>query len=140
VRLVLGLDLAAEQRDVLRSVRRNFPPDSRKEYHKDAPDLSVKSLTERESSIPTHFSEPQVHYVGSLVRLLTVGAISRTACLRIENGLGSMTKNLNPSGKRVSVYNRERLVALLRETADAAVELCGVWDADFDFTTRPAIS
>jgi hypothetical protein len=35
--------------------------------------------------------------------------------------------------------NLEQLAALLRETGDRAVELYGVWDGNFDFTTPPAI-
>jgi hypothetical protein len=34
-------------------------------------------------------------------------------------------------------YNRESLVALLRKTCEPTVELYGVWDGDFDFTTPP---
>jgi len=40
-------------------------PIPRKEWRKDAPDLWVQSLTERESPIATHFSKPQVQYIGS---------------------------------------------------------------------------
>lgn len=36
-------------------------------------------------------------------------------------------------------YNREGLVALLRETCDPFVELYGIWDGDFDFAVAPAI-
>jgi hypothetical protein len=39
-----------------------IPP---KKWRKEAPDLSVKSLTERESPIATHFSKPLVQYIGS---------------------------------------------------------------------------
>ena len=40
-------------------------PIPRREWRKDAPDLSVKSLTERESPIAAHFSKPQIQYIGS---------------------------------------------------------------------------
>jgi hypothetical protein len=57
----------------------------------------------------------------------------------MEHGLGSTTMILNPKGMQVSVTTVTRLVALLRETGEPAVELYGVWDGDFDFTTPPAI-
>jgi hypothetical protein len=40
-------------------------PIPRREWRKDAPDLSMKSLTGRESPIAAHFSKPEVQYVGS---------------------------------------------------------------------------
>jgi hypothetical protein len=36
-------------------------------------------------------------------------------------------------------YNREGLVDLLRGTGEETVELYGVWDGDFDFTTPPVV-
>jgi len=40
-------------------------PMPRKEWRNEAPDLSVKTLTERESPITAHFSKPEVQYIGS---------------------------------------------------------------------------
>jgi hypothetical protein len=36
-------------------------------------------------------------------------------------------------------YNRENLVALLRESGEPTVELYRVWDGNFDFSTPPLI-
>jgi len=40
--------------------------------------------------------------------------------------------------KATEQYNRESLVALLRQTGESVVELFGVWDGDFNFKTPPA--
>lgn len=34
-------------------------------------------------------------------------------------------------------YNREQLVAVLRQTGEPTIELYGVWDGDFDFSAPP---
>ena len=111
-------------------------PIPRKEWHKDAPDLSVKSLTERESPIAAHFSKPQVQYIGST---------SDCGCdfphVMFQNGGWPWLDDDEPEPEREATdrYNREQLVALLRETRESAIELYGVWDGDFDFTTPPTI-
>jgi hypothetical protein len=45
---------------------------------------------------------------------------------------------LDRDTKATEQYNREGLVALLRQTGESVVELYGVWDGDFDFRTPPA--
>jgi len=40
--------------------------------------------------------------------------------------------------KASELRNREGLVRLLRQTGESSVELYGVWDGDFDFSTPPA--
>ena len=45
-----------------------------KEWRNDAPDLSVKALTERETPITAHFSKPDVQ---NIARHPIAGAISR---------------------------------------------------------------
>ncbi|HEX7286419.1 MAG TPA: hypothetical protein VF532_09560 [Candidatus Angelobacter sp.] len=98
--------------------------------------MSVKSLTERESPIAAHFSKPQVQYIGST---------SDCGCdfphVMFQNGAWPWFDDDKPEPERDASerYNRERLVALLRETREPSVELYGVWDGDFDFTTPPAI-
>jgi hypothetical protein len=109
---------------------------ARREWRKDAPDVSVKSLTERESPIAAHFSKPQVQYIGST---------SECGCdfphVMFQNGALPWFDDDEPEPERDKSerYNRERLVALLRETREPAVELYGVWDGDFEFSTPPAI-
>ena len=41
--------------------------------------------------------------------------------------------------KTTEQRNREGLVTLLRQAGESVVELYGVWDGDFDFTTPPAV-
>lgn len=111
-------------------------PIARKEWCKDAPDLSVKSLTERESPIAAHFSKPQIQYIGST---------SDCGCdfphVMFQSGGWPWFDDDEPEPEREAsdLYNRERLVALLRETGEPSVELYGVWDGNFEFTTQPAI-
>ena len=45
---------------------------------------------------------------------------------------------LDRQRKAIEQRNREGLVTLLRQTGEPAVELYGIWDGNFDFTTPPA--
>ncbi|SRR5579871_708287 len=119
-------------------------PIPRKQWHKDAPDLSVKALTDRESPITTHFSKPEVQYIGST---------SDCGCdfphVMFQNGEWPWFEDKNEDDlelpdedrqtKATEQHNREGLVMLLRQTGESSVELYGVWDGDFDFTTPPAV-
>jgi hypothetical protein len=111
----------------------------RKEWRKDAPDLSVKSLTEREGPITAHFSKPQVQCIGST---------SDCGCdfphAMFQNGEWPWFEDenedeLDRQSKATEQHNRESLVTLLRQTGESSVELYGVWDGDFDFRTPPAV-
>ncbi len=113
-------------------------PIPRREWRNDAPDLSVKSLTKRESPIAAHFSKPEVQYVGST---------SDCGCdfphVMFQNGDWPWFEyedegELDREVKATEQYNREGLVALLRQTGESTVELYGVWDGNFDFRTAPA--
>jgi len=109
----------------------------RKEWRNDAPDLSVKGLTERESPITTHFTKPEVQYIGST---------SDCGCdfphVMLQNGdwpwFEDEDDELDRRRNATEQHNREGLVALLRQTGEPVVELYGVWDGDFDFRTPPA--
>lgn len=110
-------------------------PIPRKERRTDAIDVSVEPLTERESPISTHFSKRQVQYIGS-----TSGCGCDFPHVMFQNGEWPWLDEAGDSVRQATDrYNRERLVALLRETGDPAVELYGVWDGDFDFRTPPTI-
>jgi hypothetical protein len=109
----------------------------RKEWRNDVPDLSVKTLTERESPITAHFSKPQVQYIGST---------SDCGCdfphVMFQNGDWPWFEDadddeLDHQRKATEQRNREGLVTLLRQTCESSVELYGVWD--FDFGTPPAV-
>lgn len=106
-------------------------PVLRKEWRNDAPDLSVKALTERESSITTHFNRPEVQYIGS-----TSGCGCDFPHVMFQNGgwpwVGDETEDeLDRQRKATEQHNRKGLVTLLRQTGESSVELYGVWDGDF---------
>jgi hypothetical protein len=93
-------------------------PMSRKEWRKDAPELSVKALTERESPITAHFSKPEVQYVGST---------SDCGCdfphVTLQNGEWPWFEEkdddeLDRQQKETDQRNREAFVTLLRCTGD----------------------
>jgi len=111
---------------------------SGKEWREDAPDLSVTSLNERETPIAAHFSKPLVQCIGS-----TAGCGCDFPHVMSQNGEWPWFDDDEPEPEPELAerdrYNRARLVALLRETGEETVELYGVWDGDFDFTTPPAI-
>jgi len=109
---------------------------ARKEWRNDAPDFSVKALTEQESPITAHFSKQEVQYIGST---------SQCGCdfphVMFQNGEWPWFEDededeLDRQRKATEQYNREGLVALIRQTGEPVVELYGVWDGDF--RTPPA--
>jgi len=104
-------------------------PLRRREWNKDAPDLSVQSLTERDTEIRKHFNTPEVQYIGS-----TSGCGCDFPHVILQNGEWPFSQDprVNDSARDASDRrNREALVALLREDAAPAVELYGIWDGDF---------
>jgi len=108
-------------------------PIPRKEWRDNTPDLSVQPLSERENAVAAHFNEPQVQYIGST---------SQCGCdfphVMFQNGGWPWFDDDEVDVEREASdrYNREGLVALLRQTGEATVELYGVWDGNF---TPPAI-
>src|SRR5262249_20071962 len=83
-----------------------------KDWSDEAPDLSVKPLTERESAISAHFSKPHVQYIGST---------SQCGCdfphAMYQNGgwpwfEDDEENELDRQSKASEQHNRERLVAL----------------------------
>lgn len=114
-------------------------PMPRKEWCQDAPDLSVKTLDERESPITAHFGKPEVQCIGST---------SDCGCdfphVMFQNGDWPWWENededeVDRQRKAIEQRNREGLVALLRQSREPNVELYGVWDGNFDFRTPPAV-
>src|SRR6267378_2427163 len=108
-------------------------PMPRKEWRDDAPDLSVKALTERESPITAHFTKREVQYIGST---------SSCGCdfphVTLQNGEWPWFDEgeHDPEREATERYNREGLVTLLRATREPTVELYGVWG---DFSAPPVI-
>lgn len=112
-------------------------PLPRNKSRNDAPELSVKELTERESPITAHFSKPQVQYIGS-----TSGCGCDFPHVMFQNGDWPWFEDENEADpdrqtKATEQHNREGLVTMLRKTGEASIELYGVWDGNFDFSTPP---
>lgn len=111
-------------------------PIPRKEWLEEAPDVTAVSLSEREHPITAHFSKPEIQYVTS-----TAGCGCDFPYITFQNGewVWFDTDDRENEAESTERRNRERLVALLRETKESTVELYGVWDGAFDFSTPPAI-
>jgi hypothetical protein len=102
-------------------------PLPRRQWQKDAPALSVVTLTVRDVPIKAHFSKPEVQYIGS-----TSGCGCDFPNLYLQNGEWPRFEVENDAESDArDRYNRESLVALLRKSGEKAVELYGVWDRDF---------
>ncbi|HZV86930.1 MAG TPA: hypothetical protein VFF95_05240 [Candidatus Binatus sp.] len=108
-------------------------PIPRRTFNKDAPDLSVESLTERDAWVKQYFSKPEVQYIGST---------SSCGCdfphAMLQNGQwpeidASMDDEKDEYDVARDISNRqncEALATLLRMTGDKSVELFGFWDGD----------
>lgn len=104
-------------------------PLPRKAWWSDAPDLSVSSLTERESPIKAHFSKPEVQYIGS-----TSGCGCDFPHAIFQSGGWPWFDDDDEDDAEQEAsdkYNREALAALLQASGERTVELYGVWDGDF---------
>lgn len=108
-------------------------PLPRKTWDKEMPDLSVESLTDRDRLIKTHFTKPEVQYVGS-----TSGCGCDFPHLSFQNGEWPIYEDDedDPEGDAKDRDNRERLVRLLSKTGEDVIELYGVWDGDFAKTPK----
>lgn len=111
-------------------------PLPRKEWRNEAPDISVKSLDEREEPIRMHFSKPEVQYIGS-----TSDCGCDFGSVMFQNGEWPWWDDgeIDPEQEKRERHSRERLVETLRNAGEPTVELYGVWDGGFDFQTPPRI-
>jgi hypothetical protein len=109
-------------------------PLPRRKFNKDAADLPVESLSERDAAVRQHFNTPEVQYVGSSSgcgcdfphAMFQNGGWPEIEFYRYaEKGEESIAREM------VHRQNCEALVALLRGTGDKVVELYGVWDGAF---------
>jgi hypothetical protein len=104
-------------------------PLPRRTWNKQAPDLSIASLTDRDVAIKAHFSKPEVQHIGS-----TSGCSCDFPFVMLQKGQWPFfeeLENKDPKQAATDRYNRESLVALLRASGGETVELYGVWDGDF---------
>jgi hypothetical protein len=102
-------------------------PLRRKEWTKEAPDISVESLTERDRAAGQYFSLREVQYIGS-----TSGCGCDFPHVMFQNGEWPVfDQEKDPEWQASDRKNREALVSLLRSTNDRTIELYGVWNGDF---------
>ena len=111
-------------------------PIPRKQWREEGPDISVTSINERESPIAAHFSKPEVQEIGS-----TSGCGCDFPSVMFQNGEWPWWDDdeVDLEKEASDRYNREGLVALLKQAGETTVELYGVWDGNFDFATPPVI-
>lgn len=106
-------------------------------WNKDAPDLCVESLTERDAAIKRYFSNPEVQYIGS-----TAGCGCDFPHVELQNGQWPTFEDnekdeLDIARDTSDRRNRDALVSLLRTTGDKMVELFGVWDGGNEPFAKP---
>src|SRR5438552_455379 len=102
-------------------------PLPRKKWTKEAPDICVESLTERDETAKQYFSLPEVQYIGS-----TSGCGCDFPHVMFQNGdwpifEGEKDLEWQASDRK----NREGLLSVLRSTNEKTIELYGVWNGDF---------
>ena len=100
-------------------------PLPRRKWVKDAPDVAVEPLTERESPIRAHFTLPEVQYIGS-----TSGCGCDFSYVMLQNGEWPVSED-DQEDAESHLQNRQALVSLLRAAKEKIVELYGIWDGDF---------
>ena len=97
-------------------------------WNKDAPDLFVQALSERDAKIKDHFTKSEVQYIGS-----TSGCGCDFPHVSLQNGSWPVFDDdeEDPEWEAKDKYNRESLVTLIRKLGEESIELYGVWDGDF---------
>jgi len=98
-------------------------------WNKEAPGLSVESLTERNAAIRQYFSNPEVQYIGS-----TSGCGCDFPNVMLQNGewprveTEEAKKDEWDKAQDISdQHNRDLLVSFLRANGTNMVELYGFW-------------
>jgi hypothetical protein len=109
-------------------------PLPRTEVDKNAGNLHVESLTERDAGIKQHFTRPEVQYVGSTSNCgcdFPHAMVQSGGWPEIEFHETAEKDELDFARDRVHRQNCEALVSLLRTTGETLLELYGVWDCEF---------
>jgi hypothetical protein len=109
-------------------------PLARKEWRKDAPDLSIESLTDRNAPVKGRFSNPEIQYIGS-----TSGCGCDFPHVILQNGeWPTYDLDLDADANKLASdrLNRSALVNLLRKSGEKTIELYGLWDGDFVDTPK----
>jgi len=108
-------------------------------WNKDAPNVNVESLTEREEPIRQYFSNPEVQYVGS-----TSGCGCDFPNVMLQNGAWptldieeAEKDDLDKARDASDRHNRELLARLLRASGGRMIELYGLWHDDSEAIAKP---
>ena len=98
----------------------------RREWQKDAPDISVAPLNEHHALIKAHFKSPEVQQIGS-----ASGCGCDFPHVLLQNAEWPIFDY--DDTERVATFgqNRNALAALLRTTGERTIELYGLWWGNF---------
>ena len=101
-------------------------PIPRQEWKKDAPDISVESLTDHDSAIKAHFRSTQVQRIGS-----TAGCGCDFPHVLLQGG--EWPSFDFDDAERVAIFgqNRRALASLLQNTGETKLEIYGLWWGNF---------
>jgi len=107
-------------------------PLPRREWRGDSPKLSVLSLTGREMTMKSHFSAPEIQYIGSTSNCgcdFPNAMLQNGSCPTLELPPGF----LEVDAERVATEqrNKQALVDLLQSSGENFIELYAIWDGDF---------
>src|SRR5579884_1032467 len=95
-------------------------PIPRKQWRKDAPDISVASLTEHDVAVKAQFVSPEVQSIGS-----TSGCGCDFPHVLLQNGEWPTFDSDDAERIATFIQNRNALATLLRNTGEKTVELYG---------------
>ena len=98
----------------------------RRERKKDAPDISVASLTEHDLAIKAHFKTAEVQCIGS-----TAGCGCDFPHVLLQNGEWPNFDFADAESVGTFGQNRSALVTLLRNTGETTFEIYGLWWGNF---------
>jgi hypothetical protein len=100
-------------------------PIPRSEFDWNSPNVAVRSLAAPDAPVKTHFSQPEVQYIGSTS---CCGCDFPHAILHNGEWLAPAEEEAD----RLSTHRRnmEALVALLHSSGECDVELYGIWSGD----------
>ena len=98
----------------------------RKKWLKEAPDISVASLTERDALIKAHFKNPEVQRIDA-----TSGCGCDFPHVLLQNGDWPVFDFGDTERVATFAHNRNTLGAVLRNTGEKTIELYGLWWGNF---------
>jgi hypothetical protein len=103
-------------------------PLQRRVWERDSPSLAVKALRAHDAAIKSHFSNPEVQFIGS-----TSGCGCGFPRDFFQDGKWFYFDEDQIDADEAANHslNRQGLYDLLKSSGDSTVELYGVWDGDF---------